>query len=219
MSSSLLFDEHDIASEESYDQILLVQPYGTLFRLKEVKQIKELRSILSQLLKSTREQLSMEQRVDLGERLLASDRELVKQCRMHGEEPNIRSIVSTAALLYSHIVLRIMKRSSRIAGTLIVQLKKLIISALNFHVTIFDEEPAALTWVLLIGVMASGKEHPEGKWYFTCLERACIYENQIVWEDIRRLVDTPNQPSPQPFQWLLDEKWLTLSSVNTSILP
>jgi hypothetical protein len=102
--------------------------------------------------------------------------------------------------------------------TLAGQLKESITSALASEDDVFAEDPAALAWVLLVGVLASGKERSDGAWFMWCLRRACETENELFWAEVQKGIDTPNHLSPQPFYWIFNEDILYTSAVNTRFL-
>jgi hypothetical protein len=102
--------------------------------------------------------------------------------------------------------------------TLAGQLKESVTSALASEDDVFAEDPAALAWVLLVGVLASGKERSDGAWFMWCLKRACETENKLFWEEVQKGIDTPNHLSPQPFYWIFNEDILYTSAVNTRFL-
>lgn len=177
----------------------------------------ELRSISKELIATPRHLMAPERRAALGLRLLASDRSILK--RIHGEHSSdILALLARGALLFSHVVLRGTSRTSRIVRTLADQLKQAIISVYTSEGDIFADQPIALVWLLLIGMLASGGETIQGAWFRLCLEKACGSDTELSWGDVQALTETPNNISPQPFCWMLEEVTLDLPCIRTSIL-
>jgi hypothetical protein len=195
-------------------------PRYSYFLLSGFGFLDEIRSICTDLMTSPRDNLSMEGRVRLGQRLLVSDRHLLKYTYTDCEgSPCISTIISTAALAYSHTALRAMNRSSRVLKAMVTRMKYLLTSALTLQYDFFYGNLASMVWVLLVGVMAAGEGNPNASWFMSCLQRSCKQDDRIVWEDIENMAKAPNHISPQPFLWLLDESRLQFSSVSADILP
>lgn len=221
-NSELAFDDLDVSPR--YSQPLprrsskLLHPGAAPFKLKDHKLILEMREVSAELVATHRAALPNERRVSLGNWLLASNRQLLKQMRTQHQGPNISVIVATAAFMYMQVVLRGMSRTARVTRCLVKQLKASLISALSSKKDVFSGDPASLSWTLLVGLLASGKENDEGTWFLWCLERACGNAEIFRGKDLTKLRDSPNHISPQPFYWILDQKILELSSVETKTL-
>lgn len=177
----------------------------------------ELRSISKELVATPKHLMAPDRRAALGLRLLASDRSILK--RIHGKHSSdIMALLARGALLFSHVALRGASRTSRIIRTLVDQLQQAIIFVYTTEGDIFTDQPIALVWLLLIGILASGGENMQGPWFRLCLEKACGSDAELPWEDVQALTETPNNISPQPFFWLLEEVTLGLPCIRTSIL-
>ena len=160
--------------------------------------------------------MSLEERVSIGQRLLASDREILKY--IHTASPCISTVVATGALLYSHAFLRNMEPSYPLVKGAVNQLKISIAAVCALGGGLFDENPLALVWALFFGALASQDRSPDGIWFRRCLERACEADGQRIMGCLQTLTDTQNHGTPQPFYWMLQDNWIQLSSVNTKIL-
>lgn len=112
--------------------------------LWESEILQELRDISLALIITPRHELSREGRVEFGQRLLSSDRKIMKQILPIDENETIQSIIARGAILYSQVVLRGMNRSSRVVKALITQLRKSLISAMVRRVDVFADDPAVL---------------------------------------------------------------------------
>lgn len=177
----------------------------------------ELRSISKEFTATPKHRMAPGRRAALGFRLLASDRSILKH--IHGRNgSSILALLARGALLFSHAVLRGSSRSSRIIRTLVDQLKQAIISVYTSEGDIFADAPIALVWLLLVGMLASGKENFQGAWFRLCLEKACGSDTGLSWEKVQALIEGPNSISPQPFCWMLEEITLHLPCIHTSIL-
>lgn len=152
----------------------------------------------------------------LGQLLLASDRKLVKYIRHTA--PCISTVVATAALLYSHVLLRGMELSAALVKACANQLKNMIVSAYALRDDFFDRSPLALVWVLFVGALTSLAESPGGVWFRLCLQRACEKDGERVIERVDTLCDARKFGTPRPFYWMLQEDCIQISSVNTRIL-
>ncbi|KAH8687253.1 hypothetical protein BGZ60DRAFT_4823 [Tricladium varicosporioides] len=171
------------------------------FQLTKSHIIARLHRISCQLIETSREELSKDDRIDLGLNFLASDRELLDF--MHNSSDKVLSIVATAALIYSQAILRGLNRDSRMVQSLIGQLKDKLIAVFNSDWDAFAEDPAALTWVLLIAVVLSEVGGADHGWFIRCLRRIGDGDH-ISLQKLESTIETPTSPSPQPFHWLLD---------------
>lgn len=102
--------------------------------------------------------------------------------------------------------------------SLVGQLKETLIASFAFQGDVFSENPTALVWVLIVGILSAGKESPKWTWFQMCLERACYQGGGTLWEHIQNIANVPNHVSPKSFYWVLQEIWLHPSAVNTRIL-
>ena len=206
-NTELSFQENNTATAESHSQPPFALPLKPPFRLLESKIIHRIRNFSIDLIHSPRETLSTEHRVNLGLRLLASDRDLLTQ--IHNSPSSLLSIVATAALLYSQAILRVMECTSRVIETLVDRLKESVTSALASEVDVFAEDHAALTWVLLVGVLASRKDTPQAAWFIWCLRTSYRPEGRLPWEEeVQQMIDAPNHVSPEPFLWIFNDDML-----------
>lgn len=216
-NKELSFDETSPSSEFVYPQIPLPDAQKFHIQPHKLAIIHELRLIARELITNPKDTMAPDGRVALGFRLLASDRSILKH--VHGvNDRSVLALVARAALLYSHTVLRGAIRSSRIISTSIDQLKQLIISAFVSKGDIFASHPIALVWVLLVGVVASGRENIQGTWFRLCLEKACGSDSKLSWVKVQATIDAPNNISPQPFYWMIEEIPLHLPCINSAIL-
>jgi hypothetical protein len=177
----------------------------------------ELRSISDELIATPKHLMAPDRRAALGFRLLASDRSILKHIHVVNGV-NILAILARGALLFSHVVLRGASRSSRIIRALVDQLKQVIIFSYTTEGDIFANHPAVLVWLLLVGILASGRENFQGSWFRLCLEKACGINTGLSWENVQAITEVPNNVSPQPFRWMLEEFTLDLPCIRTSIL-
>lgn len=213
-NTELSFQEDDTMAAENHSQPSSTLPLKSPFQLSESEVIHRIRNFSVELIHSPRESLSTERRVNLGLRLLASDRDLLSQ--IHNSSSSLLSIVATAALLYSQAILRGIKCTSRVIKTLLDQVRESVTSALTSEDDVFAEDHAALAWVLLVGVLASGKDTPQSAWFIWCLRRSCGSEGRLPWEEeVQQIIDAPNHMSPKPFLWIFNDDVLRLSSLNT----
>jgi hypothetical protein len=161
-----------------------------------------------------RSDLSPERRISLGEQFLVSDRELLQL--MHSDATPITvSITATAALIFSHTVLRGISRSGRLIIRLLTHLKNSITIALTLPHNDQFSDPAVLVWALLIGVLASAKNSPDYVWFMNCLTQAGEYAS-INWEQANMLAESSND-NPAPFHWVLEDQVVLIKDVNTII--
>lgn len=161
--------------------------------------------------------MSLDQRVAIGQRLLASDRALLDHIH-NSNYRGVPALLARSALIYSHVVLRGTDRSFHIVKSLVNQLQQSIVSTCASRAQVFADSPMVLVWVLLVGMLASGTELPEGVWFKSHLELACGSGAGLAWEAVQSMVDAPNSVSPRPFYWILEEIPLHLASINTQIL-
>ncbi|KAL6796472.1 hypothetical protein J3E68DRAFT_401051 [Trichoderma sp. SZMC 28012] len=216
-NQELSFDETSPSSEFVHPKIPLPDAQKFHIQPHKLAIIHELRLIARELITNPKDNMAPDSRVALGFRLLASDRSILKH--VHGvNDCSVLALVARAALLYSHTVLRGASRSSRIISTSIDQLKQLIVSAFVSKGDIFASHPIALVWVLLVGVVASGRENIQGTWFRLCLEKACGSDSKLSWEKVQATIDAPNNISPQPFYWMIEEIPLHLPCINSAIL-
>ncbi|KAK0757525.1 hypothetical protein N5P37_010252, partial [Trichoderma harzianum] len=216
-NQELSFDETSSSSEFVHPQIPLPDAQRFHIQPHKLAITHELRLIARELITNPKDNMAPDSRVALGFRLLASDRSILKH--VHGvNDCSVLALVARAALLYSHTVLRGASRSSRIISISIDQLKQLIVSALVSKGDIFASHPIALVWVLLVGVVASGRENIQGTWFRLCLEKACGSDSKLSWEKVQATINAPNNISPQPFYWMIEEIPLHLQCINSAIL-
>lgn len=177
--------------------------------------VAHLRRIAAHLITSPKDAMTLEERVSIGQRLLASDREILKY--IHSTAPCISTVVATGALLYSHAFLRGMEPSFPLIKATTTQLKLSILSACALQGDLVGENPMALVWVLFIGALNSEGRSPDGIWFRLYMENACGADSEWIMECFQELMNQ-NRDSPRPFYWLLQENWIQLSSVNTAII-
>ncbi|KAL7910588.1 hypothetical protein GGI35DRAFT_449132 [Trichoderma velutinum] len=216
-NKELSFDETSSSSEFVRPQISLPDSQRFHIQPHKLAIIHELRLIARELITNPKDTMTPDSRVALGFRLLASDRSILKHVH-DANDCSVLALVARAALLYSHTVLRGAIRSARIISTSIDHLKQLIISAFVSRGDIFVSHPTALVWVLLVGMVASGRENIQGTWFRLCLEKACGSDSKLCWEKIEATIDAPNNISPQPFYWMIEEIPLHLPCINSAIL-
>jgi hypothetical protein len=177
----------------------------------------EIRSMSKDLVATPKHLMAPDRRAALGFRLLASDRSILK--RIHGKNgSSILALLARGALLFSHVVLRGAPRSSRISRALVGQLKEALIFVYTSEGGIFADHPITLVWLLLVGMLASGGDSLQGAWFRLCLEKACGSNAGLSWGNVQELTETPNNISPQPFCWMLEDLTLDSSCIHTSIL-
>lgn len=214
--TGLCFEEHDVCFEPNISAPFSKDLKKSSFA--ESKEVRRIHSMSTELMLTPRETLSNDGRVSFGQRFLASDRELlIKIHRESLDRPSVSSITATAALIYSNTILRGISRSSRVLKALVSQLKESTCSALTLQDDIFADDPAALVWVLLVGVLAAGEENPEGAWFMWALRRGFGAQSVLKWADVQNMANAPNN-FPEPFNWIFSEEVLKLTSVNTRIL-
>lgn len=214
---TLSFDEESSSFEATHPPSILLDSQSPYDQPSKLVMMKELRSISDELISTPRHRMSPDRRAALGFRLLASDRSILRHIhRKNGS--SISALLARGALLFSHVVLRGTSRSSRIIRALIDQLKQVIIFVYTFEGDIFVDHPIALVWLLLVGILASGRENFQGAWFRLSLEKACGSDVGLSWENVQALIETPNNVSPQPFCWMLQEITLHLPCIHTSIL-
>ncbi|KAL7940779.1 hypothetical protein V8C42DRAFT_336524 [Trichoderma barbatum] len=216
-NQELSFDETSLSSKFVRPQPSL--PDSERFHIQPYKlaMIYELRLIAKELIATPKDSMAPDSRAALGFRLLASDRSILQYVH-DANYFSVLALVARAALLYSHTVLRGAVRSSRIIKTSVDQLKQLLISAFVSRGDIFASNPIALVWVLLVGVVASGSENIQGTWFRLCLEKACGSDSRLPWERVQETIAAPNNLSPQPFYWMIEEMSLHLPCINSVIL-
>lgn len=214
---ALSFDEEDLSFDATHSPSSLLGSQGTYDQPAKLAIMDELCSISKELIATPKHRMAPDRRATLGFRLLSSDRSILKH--IHGRNgSSILALLARGALLFSHVVLRGTSRSSRIIKTLVDQLKQVIILVYTSEGDIFASHPLALVWLLLVGVLASGKENFQGAWFRLCLEKACGSDAGLSWGNVQALIEAPNNISPQPFCWMLEDITLHLPCVRTSIL-
>ncbi|UKZ72323.1 uncharacterized protein TrAtP1_013266 [Trichoderma atroviride] len=213
----LSFDEESSSKEVTPPPSTFLDSQGLYDQPSRWAMMGEIRSMSKELVATPKHLMAPDRRAALGFRLLASDRSILK--RIHGKNGySVLALFARGALLFSHVVLRGTPRSSRIITILVDQLKEALIFAYTSEDDIFDDHPIALVWLLLVGMLASGRENFQGIWFRLCLEKACGGDAGLSWEDVEALTETPNNISPQPFCWMLEEIALDLPCIHTSIL-
>ncbi|KAK0755672.1 LOW QUALITY PROTEIN: hypothetical protein N5P37_011784 [Trichoderma harzianum] len=215
LNKELSFDETSLSSEPVRPQLSLPDSQRSHLQPHTLTIVHELRLIAKELITTPAENMSQENRVKLGFRLVASDRSILKYVH-DANGSSVLALVARAALLYSHAVLRGALRSSHFLITLVNQLKQSIISAFGSKGDIFASHPAAL--VLLVGVIASGRENIQGTWFRLCLEKACGSDSRLPWEKVQQAINAPTNKSPAPFYWMIEEISLLLPCINSAIL-
>lgn len=214
---SLSFDEENLSFEATHSSSTLLDSQGLCDQPSKWAMLGEIRSISKELVATPKHLMASDRRAALGFRFLASDRSMLE--RIHGKNgSSILALLARGAILFSHVVLRGAPRSSRITRALVDQLKEALIFVYISQGDIFVNHSIALVWLLLVGMLASGRENFQGAWFRLCLEKACGGDTGFSWEDVQALTQTPNNISPQPFCWMLEEITLDLTCIHTSIL-
>jgi hypothetical protein len=162
-----------------------------------------------------RHDLPIERRISLGEQFLVSERESLQL--IHSvTTPLTISITATAAMIYSHTVLRSIHRCNRLITNLLTHLRKSITVALTFPQGEGFSDPSVLAWALLVGVLASRKESPNSGWFMDGLIQACE-NSDLDWEQVNALPDLPID-QPGPFYWVLEDNIVSMKDVNIMIM-
>lgn len=214
---ALSFDEEISSFEATHPASTLQDSQGLCDQPSKWAMLGEIRSISKELVATPKHLMAPDRRAALGFRFLDSDRSMLK--RFHGKNgSSILALLARGAILFSHVVLRGAPRSSRITRTLVDQLKEALIFVYTSQGDIFVNHSIALVWLLLVGMLASGRKNFQGAWFRLCLEKACGGDAGLSWEDVQALTETPNNISPQPFCWMLEEITLDLTCIHTSIL-
>ncbi|KAL7929311.1 hypothetical protein V8C35DRAFT_331697 [Trichoderma chlorosporum] len=216
-NKELSFDETSSCWKIAHLKLNLPDSQRFHIQPHKLSMLHELRLIAKELIATSKDNMAPDDRVALGFRLLASDRSILRLVH-DTHDCSVLALVARAALLYSHTVLRGALRSSRIITASIDKLKQLIISAFSFKDDIFASHPISLVWVLLVGVVASGRENIQGTWFRLCLEKACGSDSKLPWEKVQEAIDAPNNKSPQPFYWMIEEIILHLPCINSAIM-
>ncbi|KAL7917149.1 hypothetical protein ACQKWADRAFT_62041 [Trichoderma austrokoningii] len=171
-NTTLSFDEEGLSFEAAQTPPTLLDSLAPYDQPSSLAMIGELRSILKELTATPKHLMAPDRRAALGFRLLASDRSVLKHVDSRNSS-NILPLLARGALLFSHVIFRGTSRSSRIIKTLVDQLKEAIIFVYTFEGDIFTDHPVALVWLLLVGILVSGRENLQGSWFRLCFEKAC----------------------------------------------
>lgn len=132
--------------------------------------------------------MSLDQRVAIGQRLLASGRALLDHIH-NSNYRGVSALLARSALIYSHVVLRGTGRSFHIVKSLFNQLQQPIVSTCACPAQAFSDSLMVLVWVLLVGMLASGTELPERVWFKSYLELACGSGAGLAWEAVQSIVE------------------------------